>query len=344
MTFESIYELPSQVTASLDEKDSKVWMATYNSLNPQTRQDVDAAKRKAWRACMKLPSSFSFIIKASIDAIDRDREIIDIDSIKKHIDSYIMYGGNLQWEHANYTVGTIWDWEPIKYNGMNGIQVYGNLFGGDIVYENTRKSFINGKNSLSVAGEADRGKYQCDERGCYVRRDVKQLMEISLCAVPANKHCTMTWYNEDAGIAKSSSESSDDGFMFVFNVDEYEIHKDYNHCPILGLKKSLMDIGYDAHATEAGVFIKMDKAEYESTVPYFDMNNLHHIFCDDRVFLNDRDYLLELSFKKGVKEGFISEDGLILNTISKSQFETLYERRVLTDRCGMTYLDLPLGD
>lgn len=337
--FASIFELPSQVTSSLDDKDAGHWMEVYNSLNPKTSAEVRKAKRKAWRACMNLPSSFSFIIKASMDAVDRDKEIIDVESVMKHLDSYIAYGGNIQWEHANYTVGTVWDWEPIKYKGMNGVQVYGNLFGGDIVYDRMRKSFIDGKNSFSVAGEADKGKYQCDERGCYIRRDVKQLMEISLCAVPANKHCTLSWYNEDAKLTKSASSTDD--FNISFNIEEYEIHKDYNYCPHLALKKSLTDIGYDAHATEIGVFIKMDKDEYEQTKHHFDDNNLHHIFCEDRVFLNDRDHLIEVSFRKGLEEGYIDEYGRVLETITKSQFSDLFERGVLTERGGLTYLDMP---
>ena len=85
--YNSIYELPSQVLASLDEKDATKWMEVYNSLNPKTEKEVKNAKKEAWKACKDLPSSFSFKIKASVDAIDKDREIIDLDSIKKHMDS-----------------------------------------------------------------------------------------------------------------------------------------------------------------------------------------------------------------------------------------------------------------
>ena len=337
--YSSIYELPSQVLAALDVKDATKWMEAYNKADPHTEKEIKKAKKDAWRACKDLPSSFSFKIKASVDNIDRDREIIDIDSIKKHMDSYIDFGGNVQWEHGGYNVANIWDWEPIKVDGRDGVAVWGNIFGGDVVYDQMRKAFVDGKNSLSVAGEALPGKFQCDERGCYTRRDVKQLMEISLCAVPANNMCTMEWYNKKARIAKSASARSE----MRFNVDEYEIHKTYNECPLLSLKKSLEDIGYEAHATNAGVFIKMSDEEFKKALPYMHANNLHVIRAGDDVCLNDYDYLTEMSFKKGYEEGFIDKDGYILDSIKKSDFETLYERDVLMQDEDGRYLLRRLG-
>ena len=56
--YNSIYELPSQVLASLDEKDATKWMEVYNSLNPKTEKEVKNAKKEAWKACKYLPSSF----------------------------------------------------------------------------------------------------------------------------------------------------------------------------------------------------------------------------------------------------------------------------------------------
>lgn len=333
----SIYELPSQVTSSLDDVDAKVWMDTYNNLKPISKSEIKKAKRAAWHACKNLPSSFSFKIKASMDMIDKDREIIDLDSIKKHLDSYIDYGGNVQWEHGDYNVGTVWDWEPIKKDGVDGVEVWGNLFGGDHVYDRMRKSFIDGKNSMSVAGEADKGKYQCDEKGCYVRKGVKQLLEISLCAVPANKGCTLSWYNKDAKLTKSAKEDIN------LKVDEYIIHKSYYECPILSLQKSLKDIGYkDAHATYAGVKIKMSNSEFAKAYPYMEKHNLHAIRLGDSVYLNDKNYLIEKSYKLGLDCGFINPDGTLLPNITKSQFSDLVERDVLEEENGVFRIKRPI--
>lgn len=332
--YSNTFELPTQVRNSLDEDDQKVWMDTFNKCNPQTVGESYEAYKKAWHACKELPSSFSFRIKASMDMVDKDREIIDLNSVKKNMDAFIKHNGNIQYEHGNYGVGAVWDWKPIKENGVDGIEVYGNLFGGDLVYDRMRKAFINGTNSMSVAGEADKGKYQCDERGCYIRRNVTSLMEISLCTVPANKGCTLSWYHEGKSIAKSASDVR-------LNVDEYEIHKSYHECPFLNLRKSLRDIGYDAHATALGVTVDMSKEEFDRTLPYMKSHNLSAIWSDGSALINDRDYLIEISYKDGVAKGYISEDGVIQSSISKSQFETLLDRDVLCKEDGVYRIDYP---
>lgn len=258
--YQSIWELPTIVLNSLNEEDATKWMTAYNECNPRNNDEARKAKRKAWHSVAKAPSSFSFEIIASTDTIDRAKDIIDLDSTKKHMDSFIDYGGNIQNDHHNYTVGTIWDWKPCKVKDdknreVDGIIAYGNLFGGDLVYDNIRRSFVNGMNKLSIAGEAAPGKYQCDERGCYTRRNVQQLLEISLCVEPMNKYCTLVDYNKGATIKKSAS-------AFNLRIQEYTLHKDTAACPIMSLKKSLTAIGYDAHAREDGVHIPMTFMEF----------------------------------------------------------------------------------
>lgn len=327
--YNSIYELPSQVLASLDEKDATIWMKRYNELNPQTEKEVKSAKKEAWKACKNLPSSFSFKIKASVDAIDKDREIIDLDSIKKHMDSYMDYGGNIQYEHGGYHVGCCWDWEPFTKDGMKGIYVWGNLFGGDQVYDDMREHFVKGRNSLSVAGEADRGRYQCDERGCYVRRDVKQLLEISLCTVPANKYCRMEWYNDKANFTKSSSVASD----LRFQVDEYEIHRTYNECPHLALKKSLMEAGYDAHAREDGVLIRMSDSDAERQYPLFKSVGYCTEWVDEGLLLTTRTEAIRKSFHVLFEKGLISPDGSI-GDVAPDVFHKMLTQSLLTRENG----------
>lgn len=327
--YNSIYELPSQVLASLDEDDATKWMDTYNSLNPQTEKEVKNAKKEAWKACKDLPSSFSFKIKASVDAIDKDREIIDLDSIKKHMDSYMDYGGNIQYEHGGYHVGCCWDWEPFTKDGMKGIYVWGNLFGGDQVYDDMREHFVKGRNSLSVAGEADKGRYQCDERGCYVRRDVKQLLEISLCTVPANKYCRMEWYNDKANFTKSTSVASD----LRFQVDEYEIHKTYNECPHLALKKSLMVAGYDAHAREDGVLIRMSDSDVERQYPLFKSAGYCVEWIDEGILITSRPEAIRKSFTHLFESGQILPDGSI-GDVEPTFFHSMLTKGLLVREDG----------
>ena len=330
--YSNIYELPTQVTSSLDEEDCAKWMAVYNRLNPNNPREIKQAKREAWRACKDLPSSFSFKIKASVDAVDQDKEIIDLDSIKQHMDSYIDYGGNVQWEHGNYNVGCIWDWEPFVENGMRGMYVWGNLFGGDQVYDLMRKSFVDGKNSLSVAGEADKGRFECDERGCYTRRNVKQLLEISLCAVPANKYCRMEWYNKGASLTKSATPG------FNFSVDEYEIHKTYKECPHLALKKMLKTVGYDAHARENGVFIPMSEDMFTSQAYIMKSIGLCAEPIEGGMMVSEGSYAIKKAFEELYANDAIYPDGR-LDGVPPNLFNRMLANKMVTRKNGEFYLD-----
>lgn len=280
---ESIFELPSQVTSSLSAADCEKWRDVYNQCDPHSEEDVKKAKKAAWKACKDLPSSFSFEIVASTETIDKSKEIIDLDSIKKTLDSFIDYGGNVQLDHRNYTVGTIWDWKPAtietEEGKVPGVVAYGNLFGGDFVYDTVRKHFVNGMNSLSIGGEATHGNYQCDDKGCYTKKDLKQLMEISVCTEPMNKYSKMIWYNKGASLTKSASATN-------FRLQQYSIHKDETNCPLLSLRKSLRSIGYDAHAKIDGVHIAMPEDEYIQTKPLFKSHGIVSCYNNGQAVLS----------------------------------------------------------
>ena len=326
--YDSIFELPTQVLASLNEQDCKVWMDTYNKANPKNEEEAKEAKKEAWKACRELPSSFSFEIVASADSIDKAKDIIDLDTVKQHLDSFIDYGGNIQNDHHNYTVGVIWDWKPAKNDdGIEAVMAYGNLFGGDLVYDNMRKNFVNGMNSLSIAGEAAPGQYQCDERGCYTRRNVAQLMEISICDNPMNPYCTMQWYNDKASITKSQS-------VLSLGVDSYRIHRDYTTCPYLSLKRSLEKIGYkDCHARADGVYVPMTQEEFRRSHPKIVENGLcadYHVPARAARICRRPQYL-ERAFKKCYSMGGCGADGYLNSSIPREAFRTYYYNGLLED-------------
>lgn len=326
--YSSILELPTQVRMSLDEDDQKVWMDAYNAQNPQDPESVGRAKRMAWMACLKLPSSFSFDIIASVEAIDKMKEIIDMPTLKAHMDDYIDRGGNIQLDHNNYTVGTIWDWKPVEVDGLPGVEVWGNIFGGDKVYDMVRKAFVKGMNSLSVAGESKRGRFQCDSRGCYMRRAVEQLLEISLCREPANRYAKMRWYNEDASFTKSA----DSNVYGSLDVRQYTIHRDYTTCPILSLRKRLTDAGFRCHATEEGVLVDMDWDSFVRSVPYMVDNGIHGVWTEEGVLMNSKASMLESSFRKCLENGWIDPDGYIRKSMPFDEFDELMSKGLVDDR------------
>lgn len=341
MTYANILELPTQVQNALDDHDQQVWMKSYNDLNPKSEDEVRKAKRSAWQACRTLPSSFSFNITASADAIDKDREILDLNSVKKNLDPFIDKGGNGMFEHANYNVFTIWDWQPIKKDDRDAVAVWGNVYGGSPVYDEARKAFINGFNSLSVAGEATFGKYQCDGRGCYTRRNVTQLMEISLCRVPANRYCTLNWYNDKAKLTKSADRRPET--EATLKVDSYEIHKSYDFCPIQALKRDLLDIGYkNVHATKDGVLAEMKFPEFERDYPIMKANGLVADWSlTGYATLNDRSYLLEKSFKDGYSAGWVTPDGKILPGVDEQTFRKMADHDLICQRPDGFYIARP---
>lgn len=328
--YQSIWELPTPVLNSLNEEDATAWMTAYNECNPKSKDEITEAKKKAWRAVEKAPSSFSFRIIASTDTIDKAREIIDLESIKKHMDSFIEYGGNIQNDHHNYTVGTIWDWQPCKVKDdrgkeVDGILTYGNIYGGDFVYDKIRQSFIKGMNSLSVAGEALPGRYQCDEKGCYTRRKVQQLMEISLCVEPMNKYCTLVDYNKGAEFAKSSSAMN-------LMIKEYTIHRDQSSCPTMSLKKSLQSIGYtDVHAKEDGVHVRMEPQEFDRTLPKIRANGLVARYSPSErcAVINRYNDYLKNAFKCSIEAGYCESDGAITKSMPKHVFTEYYENDII---------------
>lgn len=348
--YATIFELPTQVRNSFDEEDQKKFMDHYNGLNPKTKEEVAKALKDTWHACAKLPSSFSFEIIASADDIDNQHEVIDLNSVKEHMDEFIDSGGNIQHEHGDYNVGVVYDWAPIRIRTDKGeldaVKVWGNVFGNNEVTRNARKSFIKGNNSLSIAGEATHGKYKCDSHGCAVHRDVKTLMEISLCTVPSNQHCKMLSYHDGGrteGFAKSDGGTEDDDLHMM--IRDVTIHKSYDECPISALRKSLREAGFDAHATDIGVFVPMTEDEYRRSIPFIKSQNLSHLWTGDSVLLNDRQQMAELSFKKGYAEGYVDANGRILKSCSREDFMDMAERDVLcADKDGfyISFTDDPI--
>lgn len=333
--YSSILELPTQVRTSLDEDDQRVWMDTYNAMDPQDETAVREAKRRAWRACLKLPSSFSFNIIATVDAVDKSREIIDVPTLKEHLDDYIDRGGNVQLDHNNYTVGTVWDWAPIEVDGLPGVEVWGNVYGGDKVYDLVRKNFVKGLNSLSVAGESKKGRFQCDEKGCYMRRAVEQLLEISLCKNPMNKYAVMKWYNDKAGFTKSDSADTEVVGSPLY-VQQYTIHRDYTTCPILGLKKRLTDSGFTCHAREDGVMVDMDWDSFVKSVPYMVDAGLFGEWSEEGVLVNTKESMVEKAFRECYSNGWIDEDGHFRKSIPMEAFMDYLDKGLVDDRGRLT--------
>ena len=149
--------------------------------------------------------------------------------------------------HTNVPVGTAWAWETRKHpeTGEDGIVYYFNLYRGSDVFDRARDDVLSGrKRAVSIGAEAPRGGYKCDDRGCYVERDVTDLYEISICETPANPKAVFINVGKD--IAKSTYE----GEIMRLHVKDIDVHQDYTTCPLQFAKHLLLDITPDVHIVD----------------------------------------------------------------------------------------------
>lgn len=310
--------------SALNDADARAWMEKYNEsiegIDDPTESDVLAARRNAWYSVKDSPSSYSFCAKATVEAVDKDKELVDLDSVKGLMDDYIAHSGPMSWDHSNYIIGTVWGWEPIETENGPGISVWGNLFRGDEpVYKTARKAFAKGANKLSVAGDASREDRTCDsDHGCYVRRKMRQLMEIAVTPHPINKYATLIWQNENA-LAKSEERIGEPAA--VLNMKEVMLHRSEEDCPIMLMRNRLRKAGIDAHARPDGVFI-----------PGLDADDCRHLEksagfritpCEGGVLIPSPEKVLEAEFKKSYKYGEITRDGEVL-WMPEQRFKDLY--------------------
>ena len=341
MAYMNNLDLPSQVRQSLLSDDAQtLWRETYNKCDPKSEDEVLEAMRKAWWACKDHPSSFSFHAIASLEDFDKDNEIIDIDTLSDSMNRYLKSGSPLQFNHGNYQIGVCWMYEPIKKNGMKGIAIWGNLFGGDDgIYDKVRQMFVKGVNSISVAGESGKKQYVCNETACGFKRSVSELLEISICKTPANKHCVTLSYNEKA--SASFAKSADTETILKFS--QLEVHRDETSCPILKLRKSLRNAGIDAHAREDGVFIPMDSATFAKTVGTMRNAGLCVQWADGGALVRDQDAVLEGLFKEGFAKGIVDENG-VLDTSDHMFFAKACDMGLVARKDGQYRLIDPTED
>ena len=333
MMYSSIMELPSQVTASLDDKDSEAWMKAYNEAigEDPSLEDVMAARRTAWYSVREAPSSYSFCAKASVEAIDKQKELITLDSIIKGMDDYIRHGGPMSWDHTSYTIGTVWGWDKIDTPHGAGVQVWGNLYGGDqYIYDLTRKRFGSGATKLSVSGPATKVP-TCDmDHGCYVKREMEQLMEIALTPHPVNDYATLVWSSNALGDVKKSESP-------MLSVYDISIHRSEDACPVMRLKKALCDIGADAHARKGGVFIP--SSDPSVVIKGASSAGLAaREYTDDRLgrgaFIESFGDRLEQEFKYSIVNNECDEDGILYKSIPEDRFKDLCRSNLIIQRFG----------
>lgn len=334
--YTTVDELPTQVLNSLDRHDSGLWLEAYNEALGKGLSVRDSRKA-AWHRVEKEPSSFSVYSVATAEIVDITNDLLSMESVARFMDTFIDRGGNVQDLHGNYTVATVWDWAEVTVNeGSPGIAVWYNLFGGGPVYEQARKDFLAGKNSLSVGGKSIDPKKECNEEGCYIRRTMHDLMEISLCWNPDNPLARMISYHEPDPVT-DLKKSSDRRLRFTSSV----IHKDYTLCPIQDLKKSFRDAGYtDVHARTDGVYLGAPPPGSDTELRGL---GFHVVPEKDGLLVNSFDGMLEANFKECLRKGYIRADGSLTPYIPEDRFKELCRKGLCDGGDGRYRMPHPSG-
>ena len=328
------FELGVDIRNCYDDKDIVKFMRFYNSKNPKTEDEHAEAIKYAFRKCATLPSSFSFKAVATVNVIDKDREKVTVDSVKEHMDLYLRYGGNINWEHRDLVTGKVWDWSPATVKRKPGVIIWGNLYGGRDIYDKVRKSFVSGRNGFSLGGQAPATGYKCDSEGCYIQREVSALYEISVTANPANPLARTLEYNPGV-LAKSARDGG-----IELTLESYEIHRDYTTCPIMKVKHQLEEDGLlGLHATKQGVEVPISWND-ALLKRYIGEKGYVLSKCDTGVLFQDREWATEQAFKSLYERGLVMPDGTVSQKLEKSEFQDLYSKGILAlDGSGKAKID-----
>lgn len=338
-SYNSIYELPSEVRASFDERDQKKWLDAYNnSIGDNTsKQAIDDAKFDAWKSLVDAPSSLAVETWASVEVRDADGELVPVKTIADNMDRFIQNGGTIHDSHTNVVVGSAWGWEERKHpdTGQDGIVLYFNLNHDGEVAERARDEILSGKKqAVSIGAEAPRGGYKCDDRGCYVERDVTDLYEISICETPANPEAY--FINVGKNIAKGKLK----GEVFRLGISDVTVHQDYTTCPLQKCKKDIQDRGFlNVHISDDMIIAK---SRYEAKLldALSEMDYVFRYNLKKQQFEIFPDYTCEQAVEEALANEWACEDMIghiaLTRQIPENVFKDWYDRGFIT-KIGDTY-------
>ena len=332
-SYNSIKELPSEVRSSFDERDQEKWMDAYNKAS-QTKEP-EQAKVDAWMSMVDAPSSLAVETWGSVEVRDADGELVPVKTIEEYADKFIENGGLMHDSHSNVPVGTVWDYEVRKHpeTGQDGIVFYFNIYRDGEVFERARDDILSGrKNAVSIGAEAPRGGYKCDDRGCYVERDVTDLYELSICETPANPEAYFINVGKD--IAKSKQPMK--GEVFRIGIQDYIVHQDYTTCPLQKCKHDLLEMGFkNVHLNKNGhIIAKSKKNEYRLLKAIQKMDYPFRYDLKKEQFEIMPDYGVEQAIEEALGNGWAHEDNIghvtLTKEIPKEVFIDWYDRGFIT--------------
>ena len=248
MSYTALEEIPFNIRRCYDEEDLTVWMTKYNDFYTKIKDgqievpdycqnDAMYARELAFDACKYLPSSRFVEASSTVEVLDRQNEVADIESYYDGSKEFIDFGGIGIQQHSSKVISTIWKaYKGIdEATGQPAIFTCENYFRGKKMYDDAWYAVLNGglsEKSIGSRIDPAKTKTECDESGCHNRVYADQWFELSSVFRGANPR---TYIIDRHEALKSFG-----------NVHIVAINDRYKMCPIkeryLSFKSDVADV------------------------------------------------------------------------------------------------------
>ena len=195
MSYTALEEIPFNIRRCYDDEDLTTWMTKYNEFYTKIKDgqievpdycqnDAMYARELAFDACKYLPSSRFVEASSTVEVLDRQNEVADIESYYDGSKEFIDFGGIGIQQHSSKVISTIWKaYKGIdEATGQPAIFTCENYFRGKKMYDDAWYAVLNGglsEKSIGSRIDPAKTKTECDESGCHNRVYADQWFELS---------------------------------------------------------------------------------------------------------------------------------------------------------------------
>lgn len=267
MSYTSVDEVPFNIRLCYDEKDIIQWMSAYNNACDMIADgtievpsycvsDAMYAREMAFTSCKYLPSSRFVECSATVEVVDKQGEVADIQSYLEASREFIDKGGIGIEQHSSKVISVIWKaYEGIdEETGKPAIFTCENYFRGTKMYDDAWQGVLNGalqEKSIGSRIDPEKSQRECDEQGCHLRIFADQWFELSSVFRGANPRTYMIDMNE--------------AIKGLGNAHIVDCNRNHDMCPIkqnyLNFKEDISNIDTNAithYLSDGTIYVKGD--------------------------------------------------------------------------------------
>lgn len=267
MSYTSVDEVPFNIRLCYDEKDIIQWMSAYNNacdriadgtyeVPPYCLSPAMYAREMAFDSCKYLPSSRFVESSATVEVVDKQGEVADIESYLEASRDFIEKGGIGIEQHSSKVISVVWKaYEGIdEGTGKPAIFVCENYFRGSKMYDDAWQGVLNGalqEKSIGSRIDPEKSQRECDEQGCHLRIFADQWFELSSVFRGANPRTGILDMNE--------------AIKSLGNAHIVDCNRNHDMCPIkqnyLNFKEDISKIDASAsthYLSDGTIYVKGD--------------------------------------------------------------------------------------